>query len=183
MNDCIKRNIFAFVGPSKAGKTTLIRAMAAAFPDDLEEALSITTRPPRGPKDAKTYLFITFDGLRVKEADGKLVQMVEYAGHLYANDRDEIDQLLKRHHALIALTEQGVRNFLDAGYEVVVIRIRPNGHARTDNAERKQADAEREKLKIPVHIDLLNSFAPSGLDRAIQELTRMLRLRLSKSPT
>ena len=177
-----KHKLFAFVGPSQAGKTTIIRELLKVMPDELEEALSLTTRPRRGAEDDGTYRFISADKLLEKQAAGKLIQIIEYAGYSYANDRDEMDRLLKRSHGLIALTEQGVRNFLDAKYEVVVIRVIPVDYQATSDEARVRADEARAKLSITVHIEVLNSFSPGGLESAVEELTRLIKRAIAKPP-
>ena len=171
--------LFAFVGPSGSGKTTLIKELIRAFSDEFEECISLTTRPRRGPEDDKFYRFITPDKLREKQEAGKLIQQVEYAGNFYANDRDLTDRQLKRSHCVMALTEQGVKNFIDAGYDVIVIRILPRGYEATSDEQRLQADQDRAKMSIPVHIEILNSFAPGGLESATVELKRLIKRIIS----
>jgi len=177
-----KHKLFAFVGPTGSGKTTLIRELAKAFPDDLEEVVSLTTRPRRCPEDDQAYRFVTPGRLREKNLAGKLIQMVEYAGHYYANDRDDLDRLLRRKHGLIALTEQGVHNFMDANYDVLVIRVIPENCPAQRDTIRIQADEVRAKLDIPVHIEVLNSFSLGGLESAVEELIRLVKRIVNKKP-
>lgn len=174
-----KHKIFAFVGPTRAGKTTLIRRLVAAFPDDLKIAPSLCTRTSRGPEDDDTYRFTTREKILDKQAAGKLIQISEYAGELYANDRDDMNRLLKHQHAAMALTEHGVLNFKAAGYDVVVIRIRSAGQQQTADTNRAQADVARAAINIPAHIEILNSFSPGGLETATEELTRLVKRIIS----
>lgn len=167
--------IIGLVGPSGSGKTTLIEEMVRRFPERVGILKSLTTRPRRGPEDDANYDFVNVEEMRKRETDGRLVQVSEYAGNLYAHDRQHADELLKNKIGMCALVEQGVRNLQKAGYHVVVVDIIPKGWSDEREAKRAAADRERAASGLEPDFTIVNSFEPGGLTRAEQELETVLR--------
>lgn len=170
------RPIVGLVGPSGSGKTTLIEAMVKRFPERVGIFKSLTTRPRRGPEDDVNYDFVSADEMRKLEADGRLIQISEYAGNLYANDRRHADELLSKKIGICALVEQGVRNLQNAGYNVIVVKIVPEGGPGHRDEAREQADAERAKNGLSADFEIVNSFASGGLDAAIEEMAGIIEM-------
>ncbi len=83
--------LFILVGPSGAGKTTLMKRAMADLPD-LRRHVTSTTRPARpGEVHGQDYYFIdraTFDRLR---AAGQFVEWQEFYGNLYGSTYDSIE--------------------------------------------------------------------------------------------
>lgn len=168
--------IIAFVGPSRSGKSTLIRGLAELYPDRVCELKSLTTRPRRGPEDDATFDFTTPEEFKRLIAEKRLVQWVEYAENFYGNDRDVLDAQLQNRHGLLAMTEHGVKNFTEAQYTLFVIRVVPVGYTPTHVAARRAEDLLRSSAAIPVNFSLANYFCPGGLDRTKKSLAALLRL-------
>lgn len=167
--------IIGFLGPSGAGKTTLMFGLLASDPERYGLVTSLTTRPSRGAEDEKVFRFTTHDEIRRMERDGELFQVSEYAGNLYANDHASVDALLETKIGLMAIVEMGVRNFRDAGYRVILVRVVPEGEPMIQgrpapDAIRRMEDARRAAESLPADLTIVNSFAPGGKERALEEL-------------
>ncbi len=170
-NDDVTQPIIGLVGPSAAGKSTLILEMVRFFPSKVGIVKSLTTRPRRGPEDDLFYDFVTVEEMRRREKDGHLIQISEYAGNLYAHDRAHVDRLLTIKVGICALVEQGVMNLRAAGYDVRVITVTPvDGGVERDEA-RRVADASRAKQRLDAALAIQNSFAQGGLEKASRELS------------
>ena len=160
--------IFAFVGPSGSGKSTIIAEMLRRFPDRLGVIRSVTTRAKRSAEDDLNYRFLTRDEFAALRVAGRLIQGVEYAGQFYGNDRTDADEVFSSgRQGLIALVEDGIVNFRNAGYRVAMIRIMPVGDYDGRSEERRLADAERARKGPLPDIEIENDFARGGLDRAV----------------
>jgi guanylate kinase len=174
------RTIFGLVGQSGAGKTTLIEEIVRRLPDRIAIVKSLTTRPRRGPEDDTFYDFIPVEEMRQRETEGRLAQISEYAGNLYANDRQQLDELLDKKFGINALVEDGVNNLRRAGYSVTVIKVLPVHHiSQVDKQyliplERREADKRRSQINLPADFILNNSFEPGGKEKAIQQLAKYI---------
>jgi guanylate kinase len=170
--------IFGFVGPSHAGKSTLILEMVRLFPTHLAPLRSLTTRAWREASDDQFYEFVTPQEILKRKTEGRLLQSSEYAGNLYANDKPDTDAFLASKHGALALVEWGVFNFRRAGYEVVPIRIIPEDATASADALRASVDNERQHIALDYAITVRNSFLPGGKERAFSELADFFRSSL-----
>ncbi len=168
------KTIFGLVGPSGSGKTALILEMLARFPDRLAVAKSLTTRLKRSGEDDVFYDFVSRDELERRRDDGRLVQISDYAGNLYANGREELDALLHEKNGITALIEDGVNNLRQGGYHVTVIKVLPFHNPSISDEMRKKVDAERAKSHLPADFILNNSFEPGGLAKAVDQLAAFI---------
>lgn len=163
--------VLGFMGPSGAGKTTLIMELLARLPDRFGPVFSLTTRALRPTADDPLFFaHRTHDEIRALERDGRLFQVSEYAGNLYANERATVDALLAQKIGVMPIVEQGVKNFRAAGYRVIIIRVIPEGAPLSSDTTREKADAERTKENLAADFTLINSFAPGGKEKAIEKL-------------
>lgn len=159
--------IFAFMGPSGSGKSTLAAEMLRRFPDRLAVIKSITTRPKRSAEDDLNYRFVTRGEVRRLLEAGRLIQSVEYAGEIYGNDRQDVEDVFASgRHGINALVEEGVRNFRRAGYRIAAIRVEPVGAIDGRSDERRRIDAERAREIFMPDIVVQNRFEPGGLEDA-----------------
>jgi len=169
------KQIFGLVGPSGAGKTTLILEIVKRFPTTVGIVKSLTTRPRRGAEDDAFYDFVSPEEMTQRQSEGRLVQTAEYAGNYYANDRETLDALLKEKFGIAALVEDGVNNFRHAGYHVAVIKVMPFHHKPTEDEKRARADEERALTHVPADFVLNNSFEPGGKEKAIEHLATYIQ--------
>ena len=170
------KSIFGIVGQSGAGKSTLIVEIVKLLPQRAAIVKSLTTREKRSEEDELFYNFLTLEEMKRRESEKRLVQVSEYAGNLYANDRQELNDLLTQRYGITALVEDGVQNLRRAGYNVTVIKILPVHHQpNATAASRAVEDAKRASINMPADVVLNNSFEPGGKEKAIEQLYRIIQ--------
>ncbi|MDF1497444.1 MAG: hypothetical protein P1P90_05295 [Patescibacteria group bacterium] len=165
--------IIGLVAPSGAGKSTLILELLQRYPK-LAIVKSFTTRPRRGIDDDLFYEFITEDELHKKEIDGALTHISEYAGNFYTNDKIYLNNLLEEKVGIAALVESGVRFLREAGYTVYVVKIQPEENKQSEDIKRLIADKERASEKLKADLEVVNSHAPGGKGKAIDQISKFL---------
>jgi guanylate kinase len=169
------RPIIGLVGPSGSGKSTLIKEMMSRFGEKLGIVKSLTTRPKRDEDDRLFYHFVSENELYKREEEGRLVQISEYAGNYYAHDSEEILELLQKKIGICALVEQGVKNLEEAGFNVITVKVIPKDNPLADPA-RQKADEERTKIEMDFDFEIVNDFAPGGLQTGVDELAGIVEL-------
>jgi ribose 1,5-bisphosphokinase PhnN len=169
--------VFAVVGPSGCGKTALIEEMLKRFADELVLLPSLTTRAPRNAEDDRSTRFVSREEFERMRHAGELVQSVEYAGNLYGDVLQDVNDILESgRHAIRPLVETSVRSFRDKGYRVAMARVVPEGSAyRNRDPERVALDAKRSDETFPADIEIRNSFEPGGFEAAAGELSSFIR--------
>ena len=169
------KSIFGLVGQSGAGKTTLMLEIVNRLPQRIAIIKSLTTRPWRHEEDKLFYHFISREEMQRRKDDKRLVQISEYDDNLYANDKQELDELLSQHSGIAALVEEGVQNLRRAGYHVTVIKVLPVHNKLTPTAaSRADEDAKRAATNMPADVILNNSFEPGGKEKAVEQLYRII---------
>jgi len=166
----MKKPIIGFVGPSGAGKSTLIAELVHHLSDRLSIIKSLTTRQRREIADDLFYQFVTLEELHKREAEGRLIQVSEYAGNLYANDAVDLDKLLDSKCGLMAIVEEGVDHFRSKGYAVITIHIIPQDNPAQTDMLRKTADEERKKVPMLFDLEIVNSFKEGGKEEALRKI-------------
>ena len=180
----MKSHIFILYGPSRAGKSTLIKAATNAIPNSLEIIKATVTRPRReNEKDDDLFnYFITVKDFAKKMNDGLFIEAAGYAGNYYGYEHRIIRNTLEHKHGICACTEDGILTLINAEYSLIPIKIAPVGaeYVRIgDNfyekfPERKVADQMRAKIPIDYKIEVVNSFGPGGLEKAVKDLTHFI---------
>lgn len=89
------RPVFVITGPSGAGKGTLEKALIERMPDELELAVSATTRARRpGEVERHDYYFRSDEEFDRLIADNAFLEWVPYvSGHRYGTLRSELDRI------------------------------------------------------------------------------------------
>jgi guanylate kinase len=133
--------LFVVTGPSGAGKGTLIRALIERR-DDLEVAISATTRPQRpGEEDGHDYYFLTEEEFLGRIEAGDFLEHVVYvSGQRYGTLRSEVARI----HAVgksvvLELETKGARAVRDAESSAVTIFIAPPSFAELERRLRERA--------------------------------------------
>lgn len=174
--------IFAVVGPSGCGKTALIDEMLTRFPADLVIMRSLTTRPRRETDDDRATRFVSRPEFEELRDAGRLVQWVEYAGNLYGDAVDDVDDIVcSGRHGIRPLVEESVPKFRASGYAVVMIRVTPEGAGYANRSkEREQLDNERAQASgLPEpDVEIVNRFTEGGFAAACDELHAFIAMKL-----
>jgi guanylate kinase len=164
--------IYALIAPSGGGKSTLIQELMKEMPGTFGIVKSTTTRPRRpGPEDELFYHFVDDAEFDWCLTNNLFVQHVRYGGNRYGTDQRDIASVFNADkHGICAMTEQGVLNVRNGGYEVAAIRIVPTGPYAGRDEIRARDDAARAKLSFVADIEFENSFEPGGLAKTLDGL-------------
>ena len=165
--------IIAIVGPSGAGKTTLMDRAILAMPTKLDRIQSFTTRARRSEADGLYYEFVTREEVEKRQAKGIIVQLIEFNGNYYGTDKPHVEGVLKNKIGILAVVEHGIQTYIDAGIRVVVVKIEPIGYKTREG--RADADRLREQISIRIDKAIVNDFAPGGIEKATEELISYIR--------
>lgn len=176
--------LFVVSAPSGAGKTSLVKALIQAMP---EEGVSIshTTRPRRPEeKDGVNYHFVSEATFRTMQAAGEFLESATVFGNLYGTSKAEVSRITARgQHVILEIDWQGARQVRESMPDCTTIFILPPSRAelerrlrgrRTDSdavIDRRLADA----LGDMSHWDEFDYvIVNDDLERAVRELERVL---------
>ncbi len=153
----MKSHIFILYGPSRTGKSTLIKAATNAIPDSLEIIKATITRPRRDEEDDDLFnYFITVKDFDKKMNDGLFVEAAGYAGNYYGYEHQIIRNTLEHKHGICACTEDGILTLTNAEYSLIPVKIAPVGAGCIrirDNFYEKFSEckiADQMRAKIPI---------------------------------
>lgn len=143
------------------------------MPDRFDRVISFTTRAKRTEADSLYYEFVSREEVEKRKADGIVVQLVEFNGNYYGTDKPHVEGVLKNKIGILAVIEQGIQTYIDAGIPIVVVKIEPVGYKTREG--RAEADKLREQIPIKIDKTIINNFSEGGLERATHELVEFLR--------
>ena len=94
--------VVIFSAPSGSGKTTIVRALLARYPQ-LEFSISATSRAPRGnEQDGRDYYFFTHEAFKQAVAEDRFVEWEEvYAGTCYGTLHSEVERIWAKGHTIL----------------------------------------------------------------------------------
>ncbi|MDE6569821.1 MAG: guanylate kinase [Alistipes sp.] len=94
--------VVIFSAPSGSGKTTIVRALLARYPQ-LEFSISATSRAPRGNEQhGKDYYFFTPEEFRQAVSEARFVEWEEvYQGTCYGTLRSEVERIWAKGHVIV----------------------------------------------------------------------------------
>lgn len=182
--------LFVLSAPSGAGKTTIAKAVMAAFPS-MTFSVSATTRPQRpGEEHGKDYFFLSKAEFEAKRDAGELVEWEEVFLNYYGTLKSEVDRALS--HGESMLFDVDVKGALSIKRvypdDAVLIFIRPPSFEElkrrltsrktedTATIERRLARAEME-LGEGAKFD--HTVINDDLERATAEVCSIVRTYLS----
>ena len=181
--------LFVITGPSGVGKGTLIARLLEEVPD-LELSVSATTRGPRGTeRDGVHYHFMDDEEFDRRVADGRFIEHAGYASHKYGTLRAEVDPRLAEGRSVVLEIElQGARQIRETVPGAVQVFIAPPSPADlrrrlegrgTDSPEQITSRLAVAAEELEARDEFGHVIENDDLDRASQELTRLVRSHLS----
>ncbi|MDJ0652062.1 MAG: guanylate kinase [Simkaniaceae bacterium] len=103
------RRLFIISAPAGAGKTTLVRMLKDAFPNQVTQTISCTTRKPRkGEIDGRDYLFLTKNAFKERVKRGDFLEHATVFGDQYGTLKERVtSQQTKGKSVILVIDTQG----------------------------------------------------------------------------
>ena len=186
--------VFVITGTSGAGKGTLEKALLARMPE-LELAVSATTRERRpGEQNGREYWFLTDEEFEERVRAGGFLEHVTHAwGKRAGTLRSEIARI--RDAGRVPLLDLETQGALVVGDEVpgaVTIFVKAPTFAELERRLRERATESAGEIEVRLQVarDQLAAedafdhvVVNDDLDRAVEELTEIVRGALSGAAT
>lgn len=164
-----KNKIFALVGSTQSGKSTLILKVARAVPR-VEIIKSATTRKWREQSDEVFYYFLSKKQFLLKDEKGDFAEMIEYGGEYYGFEHSIIEKIIGHKYGIIAVTEHGILQLEKSGYQIIPIKIIPRPDPgkiknlsapiyKSEFSKRIEEDLKRARRPVKYSAEIINSFA------------------------
>jgi guanylate kinase len=187
--------VFVITGTSGEGKSTLARRLVERMPDELELAVSATTRPQRpGEVDGRDYWFISEEEFDRRLAEGDFLEWVELPwgpGYRSGTLRSELERIRGEGRApLLEIETTGalaVRDGVDGAVTIFVTapskdelehRLRSRATETEGEIDERLAVAERQ-LELESEFDY--RIVNDDLERAFAELEEIVRGELERA--
>lgn len=85
--------IVALIGKAGSGKDTIMHNIISNHPNDFNEIISCTTRPPReGEINNINYHFLTIEEFTEKVLNGDMLEATEFNGWHYGTSRSSLSE-------------------------------------------------------------------------------------------
>ncbi len=167
--------ILAFIGPSGAGKTSLLMALAERRPNHVDFLRSCTSREPRNNRiDRQIHQFYSHEEMRSMIDRGKIPVPGEYAGNYYGCHIATLEALLPHRMGAVALIPAVAQRYREKGYEVVIIQVLAMGRdiETRGNEARIEEDQKMATAVQVLNTDLVieNDFGEGGFERSMNKL-------------
>ena len=119
--------LYIISAPSGAGKSSLLRALLAGMPENVQLSVSHTTRAPRpGEVDGRDYHFIDVPGFQAMVDDAAFFEHAQVFDNYYGTSRQAVlDQLQAGNDVILEIDWQGARLIREQLPEAVSIFILP----------------------------------------------------------
>ncbi|MCB1520728.1 MAG: guanylate kinase [Hyphomicrobiaceae bacterium] len=132
--------------PSGAGKTTLVRRLLEAEPDQFFMSVSVTTRKPRpGEVDGRDYRFVDAASFKALREAGDLLEWAEVFGNCYGTERQQVEYAIGQgHDVLFDIDWQGARQLAESMPRdlVRVFILPPSGKSLEQRLRNRNMDSD-----------------------------------------
>lgn len=178
--------VIIFSAPSGSGKTTIVRALLARYPQ-FEFSISATSRAPRGTEQhGREYYFLSHGEFMQAVAEERFIEWEEvYAGTCYGTLRSEVERIWAKGHVIVFDVDVmgGInlkRIFGDEACSVFIMppsigelrrRLEHRGTDAPEVIDRRVAKAEFELTKAP---EFDHTVLNDVLDEAIEATARIV---------
>jgi guanylate kinase len=171
----------AIVGPSGAGKDTIVAAIIERYVGQYRKFVSTTTRPARpGEVDGVDYHFISPETYAQWQAEDRFILSIDFAGASYGTLRSEIEAgaptLLMVVVESVALEMREIAGakilVIDVPEHIVAERMRARGDSEEQIEIRLAADHPRRKLMLSTADAIVVN---DDLETAITDTQRLIQ--------
>lgn len=178
--------LFVLSAPSGSGKTSIAKAILAAFPD-MTFSVSATTRKQRpGEVHGKDYFFLSKEDFERKRNLGELVEWEEVFLNFYGTLKSEVDKALRGGERMLFDVDVKGALSIQAAYpeHAVLIFIRPPTLEELERrlSSRKTEDAEtiarrlaRASMELKEGERFDHTVVNDDLERSIGEVASIVR--------
>lgn len=180
-----KGKLIVFAAPSGTGKSTIAKAVLAAFPN-LVFSVSATTRPMReGEQNGREYHFLSRDEFEEKLRQGEFIEHSKHFDNYYGTLKSVADSVLTSgKHLLLDLDVNGSMNVKKLyGERALLIFIKPPGlevlrerllSRRTETPEAIQRRLERAEYELSFSNQFDAVVVNDSLQTAIDEVKALI---------
>ena len=140
------------VGPSGAGKGTLISHFTKAHPDLYRFSVSYTTRQPReGEVHGKDYYFVTKDEFTKMVSEDAFIEYCEVHTNMYGTVKQQItDTMASKHIPLLDIDVHGALKFIKAFPQANLVSVLPPNLEQLEARLRGRGTESEEKIKVRI---------------------------------
>lgn len=140
--------ILVISAPSGTGKSTLVDLLVASE-DDLEFAVSVTSRPPRGKEvPGRSYRFVSSERFGRMVEEGEFLEWAAVFGNLYGTPKTALDDAQKRGCDIVLdIDVQGAAQLMEKLPEAVTVFILPPSRSALEERLRNRSSEEEREIE------------------------------------
>lgn len=179
--------LFIFIGPSGAGKTTVMEALLADPTLNLVRFLTTTSRDPReGEVSGVNYQFVSPAQFKLMIKAGTFFEWTEIYGHFYGTNKETLNTLRQGARPIVcALEPNGAQKIkqadpehttiitIEAPRETLIARLNMR-HTDPEDVTKRIARIDAELVLYPKLSDACFENKEGELVQTIQQVTQLI---------